>query len=65
MEHYDYIDTMVSFANAIDEEGVVRVAEDFRRYYPTQNAAFVTAALQINKQQQVAALFKPVLPKEL
>lgn len=65
MEHYDYVDTLVSFANAMEEEGVMKVAQDFRTYYPDKNAEFVKAALQINKQQQVAALFKPVIPKEI
>lgn len=64
MEHYDYVDTLVSFANAMEEEGTKKVAEDFRRYYPTQNAEFVRAALAINKERQIAALFKPVIPKE-
>lgn len=65
MEHYDYVDTLVSFANAMDEEGVMKVADDFRKFYPSQNAAFVQAALKINKERQVAALFKPVIPKEI
>lgn len=65
MEHYDYVDTLVSFAMAIGEEGVAKVATDFRKYYPTQNAEFVNAALAINKQRQVAALFQPVIPKEV
>lgn len=65
MEQYEYLDCLIDFAAAIQTYGPDAVAADFRKNYPEKNAAFVKAALQVNRQQQVAALFKPVIPKEL
>lgn len=64
MEQYEYLDCLIDFAAAIQTYGAEKVAEDFRRNYPEKNAMFVKAALMVNKQQQVAALFKPTLPKD-
>lgn len=63
MEQYEYLDCLIDFAGAIQTYGAETVAADFRRNYPEKNAAFVKAALAVNKQHQVAALFKPVIPK--
>lgn len=63
MEQYEYLDCLIDFNSAIEDQGAGRVADDFRRNYNTNFNAFMKAATEQAKARQVAALFRPVIPK--
>lgn len=64
MDQYEYLDCLIDFNSAIETSGAEKVAHDFRHNYGTNFHAFMKAAVDQAKQRQVAALFRPVIPRE-
>jgi transcriptional regulator of NAD metabolism len=52
-------DTLSDFASAIREHGPILVAHDMRKYFPERHSEYVSASLNLERQRQVAVLFKP------
>ena len=55
----DLLDAVNDFACAVREHGPMRVAHDMRRYFPERHGEYIAASLNLERQRQVAALFKP------
>jgi hypothetical protein len=55
-------DTLSDFASALREHGPILVAHDMRKYFPERHSEYISASLNLERQRQVAALFKPPTP---
>lgn len=58
-EELDYNEVLSDFSSAIQNNGAMRVAVDFAKYFPNQSDEFVRATINSNRARNVAALFKP------
>jgi len=55
----DLLEAVNDFASAVREYGPMRVAQDMRKYFPERHGEYIAASLNLERQRQVAALFKP------